>query len=37
MEKRLAKMERSVVSVLGLLKKILSLPNVKNLEHKEPN
>lgn len=36
-EKRLAKMERSVISVLGLLKKILSLPSVKNLEHKEPN
>jgi len=29
MDKRLAKMERSVISVLGLLKKILSLPNVK--------
>ena len=29
MDKRLAKMERSVISVLGLLKKILSLPSVK--------
>ena len=37
MEKRLAKMERSVISVLGLLKKILSLPSVKSLEHKGPN
>ena len=29
MDKRLAKMEKSVISVLGLLKKILSLPSVK--------
>jgi hypothetical protein len=35
MDKRLAKMERSVISVLGLLKKILSLPSVKNLGQKE--
>jgi hypothetical protein len=37
MEKRLAKMERSVISVLTLLKKILSLPSVRNLERKETN
>jgi hypothetical protein len=37
MDKRLAKMERSVISVLGLLKKMLSLPSVKNLGNKEPN
>jgi hypothetical protein len=30
-------MERSVISVLGLLKKILSLPSVKSLEHKGPD
>lgn len=35
MDKRLAKMERSVISVLGLLKKILSLPSVKNLGQKD--
>lgn len=37
MDKRLAKMERSVISVLGLLKKMLSLPSVKNLGNKEPS
>lgn len=37
MDKRLAKMERSVISVLGLLKKMLSLPSVKNLSNKEPS
>jgi general secretion pathway protein A len=34
-DERLAKMEHSVISVLDLLKKILSLPSVKTLVHKD--
>lgn len=36
-DERLAKMEQSVLSVLDLLKKILSLSSVKKLDHKEKN
>jgi len=36
-DERLAKMEQSVISVLDLLRKILSLPSVKNVVHKEKN
>jgi general secretion pathway protein A len=34
-DERLAKMEQSVITVLDLLKKILSLPSVKSLVHKD--
>lgn len=34
-DERLAKMEHSVISVLDLLKKILSLPSVKNIVYKD--